>query len=110
MTVNFFSIAAATVATALLASGCAADTSDDPSAGESESAYSEKYDVNALLQDDEMRGGTKLSVARIQAFLESKGSYLATYSEGGRTAATIIAEACVRADISPIYMLARIQT
>jgi hypothetical protein len=102
-------LSVATVALALV-SGCAADTSQDPSSGESEAALSEKYDINELMQDDEMRGGTKLSVARIQAFLQEKGSYLAGYSEGGRTAATIIADACKRANISPIYMLARIQT
>jgi hypothetical protein len=108
----FFRLAALSAATVLagLLSGCAAETSDDPSAGTTESALSEKYDVNELMQDEEMRGGSKLSVARIQAFLESKGSYLARYEEGGRTAATIIADSCRRANISPIYMLARIQT
>jgi hypothetical protein len=113
MSGTFFRLAAlsaAAVTVACMSSGCAAETSDEPSADDSESALSEKYDVTALLQDDEMRGGNKLSIARIQAFLEAKGSYLATYSEDGRTAATIIAEACRRADISPIYMLARIQT
>lgn len=108
----FFRLAALSAATAVaaLASGCAAETTEDPTSGDTESALSEKYDVNELMQDDEMRGGTKLSVARIQAFLESKGSYLARYEEGGRTAATIIADSCKRANISPIYMLARIQT
>jgi hypothetical protein len=112
MSVLFFRLAALAGACVLasVASGCAAESTDEPSGSETESALSEKYDVNALLQDDEMRGGTKLSVARIQAFLEAKGSYLASYSEGGRTAATIIADSCKRSNISPIYMLARIQT
>lgn len=103
-------VSAATIALGLV-SGCAADTSDDPNAGDgqSEDALAERYDINDLMHDDEMRGGTRLSAARIQTFLESKGSYLAGYSEGGRTAATIIADSCKRADISPIYMLARIQ-
>jgi len=107
----FLRLAALSAATVVagLASGCAAEATDDPSSGETESAYSEKYDVNELLQDDQMRGGEKLTVARIQAFLEAKGSYLATYTEGGRTAATIIADSCKRSNISPIYMLARIQ-
>ena len=108
----FFRLAAfsAGIALSCVSSGCTAASTDDPSTGDTESALSEKYDVTALLQDDEMRGGAKLSVARIQSFLEAKGSYLATYSEGGRTAATIIADSCKHADISPIYMLARIQT
>lgn len=107
--VRLAALAAASVV-AGLASGCAAEATDDPSSDDAESALSERYDVNELMQDDEMRGGTKLSVARIQAFLETKGSYLARYSEGGRTAATIIADSCKRANISPVYMLARIQT
>ena len=106
---RFTALFAATVL-ASLASGCAAEATDEPTSGDTESALSEKYDVNELMQDDEMRGGTKLSVARIQSFLESKGSYLASYNEGGRTAAMIVADSCKRANISPIYMLARIQT
>lgn len=107
----FLRLAALSAATVVagLASGCAAEATDNPSSGEAESAYSEKYDVNELLQDDQMRGGERLTVARIQAFLEAKGSYLATYTEGGRTAAAIIADSCKRSNISPIYMLARIQ-
>lgn len=92
----------------LAISGCGAVASDDPSAAD-DSALSEKYDVEQLMQDSEMRGGDRLSVARIQAFLETKGSFLATHSEGGRTAATIVAESCRHWNISPVYMLARIQ-
>jgi hypothetical protein len=102
-------LAGASVAVGLV-SGCAADTSEDPSSGVTADALSQKYDIHELMQDDEMRGGTKLSADQIQSFLASKGSYLANYSEGGRTAATIIADSCKRANISPIYMLARIQT
>jgi hypothetical protein len=111
---TFFRFAAVVAVTSVTAfvSGCAAEDVEDPAAGsgEGESALSEKYDVNELMQDSEMRGGTKLSVARIQAFLESKGSYLASYEEEGQSAAQIIADNCKRANISPIYMLARIQT
>lgn len=99
---------AASLAATQMLVGCAAHTTDDVS-NEAESALSEKYDVNQLLEDDQVRGGEKLSAARIQAFLETKGSFLAGYGEGGRTAATIIAESCKRWDISPIYMLTRIQ-
>jgi hypothetical protein len=90
------------------AMGCAAPV-DDPSAADTESALTEKYDVTLLMQDDELRGGTKLNAAQIQAFLETKGSYLAGYHEGGRSAATLIADSAKRWDISPIYLLARIQ-
>ena len=88
--------------------GCASAATEDAPADD-ESALTERYDVAALFEDDQVRGGDKLDVARIQSFLQTKGSYLASYSEGGRTAATIIAESCHHWDISPIYMLARIQ-
>lgn len=112
---TFFRVAS--VCTALIATsasslvmGCAAESTDENDPAETEDAISEKYDVNELMLDSEMRGGTKISAARIQKFLEDKGSYLATYEEDGRTAANIIADACKSANISPVYMLARIQT
>src|SRR4051812_14009681 len=88
----------------LLPGAGAAPAADEPSAGDDESALSEKYDVDALLEDNDVRGGDRLSEQRIQSFLETKGSYLATHVEGGRTAAKIIADSCKHWNINPVYM------
>jgi hypothetical protein len=96
----------------LFLGACAAPTSDaaeQPSENGEESALSEKYDIDALLEDNDVRGGDRLSQDQIQSFLETKGSYLASYTEGGRSAAKIIHDSCTHWNINPVYMLARIQ-
>lgn len=89
---------------------CATEVEDEP-VGDDEAAIRERYDVHALLEDDEVRGGSAIGVPQVQAFLESKGSFLAGYTEprSGKSAAELIIAACREYDIHPVYMLSRIQ-
>ncbi|OQB06171.1 MAG: FG-GAP repeat protein [bacterium ADurb.Bin212] len=50
---------------------------------------------NNLISDDAFIATKSMSVSDIQSFLELKGSYLAGYSENGRTAAQIIYDAAL---------------
>ncbi len=99
-------------ATALVLSlgACATDVDDEP-VSDDEAAVRERYDIHQLLTDDDLRGGRGITVADVQGFLESKGSYLARYEDprSGKSAAEIIHAACTRYEINPVYMLARIQ-
>ncbi|RKH51369.1 hypothetical protein D7Y23_10220 [Corallococcus sp. AB050B] len=70
-----------------------------------------KYDMHRLLEDSDVTGGTGITPAQVQAFLQQQGSYLAGYTDPawGKTAATLIVERSRASNISPLYMLARIQ-
>ncbi|WP_224244504.1 hypothetical protein [Hyalangium gracile] len=70
------------------------------------------YDMNRLLEDADITGGQWITTAQVQQFLQQKGSYLATYTDPawGKTAAALIVERSKAYQISPLYMLARIQT
>jgi hypothetical protein len=67
-------------------------------------------DRHHLLDDAELEGDQSVTVAQIQALLADQGSALASYSEGGRTAAQWIVQESIAQHISPIYMIARIET
>lgn len=70
------------------------------------------FDINALLSDDDVRGGQAITQAEVQAFLDAKGSFLAGYTDPdfNQPAAQLIVEQSLAQGISPLYMLARIQT
>ena len=63
-----------------------------------------------VLADDMIFGGEAISTAQVQDFLTIKGSFLATYTTGGRTGAQLIVELARDHGVNPLYMLARIQT
>jgi hypothetical protein len=67
-------------------------------------------DRNRLIEDSDLVGDQSVTVAQIQKLLVNHGSALATYSEGGRTAAQWIVQESVAKQISPVYMVARIET
>jgi hypothetical protein len=72
-----------------------------------------EYDMHRLLEDSDVTGGQWITTAQVQQFLQQKGSYLATYKDpawGNKTAAALIVEQSKAQTISPLYMLARIQT
>jgi hypothetical protein len=71
-----------------------------------------EYDMHRLLEDADIRGGQWITTAQVQQFLQQKGSYLAGYTDPawGKTAAALIVERSKAYSISPLYMLARIQT
>ncbi len=67
-------------------------------------------DRNRLVEDADLAGDQSVTVAQIQQLLVNSGSALASYSEGGRTAAQWIVQESTAAGISPVYMVARIET
>jgi hypothetical protein len=67
-------------------------------------------DRHRLIEDADLFGDQTVTVAQIQKLLEKFGSALATYSEGGRTAAQWIVYESKAQQISPVYMVARIET
>jgi hypothetical protein len=72
-----------------------------------------EYDMHRLLEDSDITGGQWITVTQVQQFLTQKGSYLATYKDpawSNKTAAALIVERSKAYTISPLYMLARIQT
>lgn len=107
------SLLLATIALATAAPGCASQTDsgeeDQPVVDENGEAITTRYDENELLQDVDLRGGQAITAAQVQRFLDQKGSYLARYSEHGRSAARIIVEESQGKRVNPVYMLARIQ-
>ncbi|HYH95440.1 hypothetical protein [Hyalangium sp.] len=100
---------------ALYAMGCGPTENEpvvDELTGEVLQEATVKYDMHRLLEDADITGGAWITVAQVQQFLQQKGSYLAGYTDPawGKTAATLIVERSRAYNISPLYMLARIQT
>jgi CHAP domain len=64
------------------------------------------------MTDADMKGGQSITVAKMQSFLASKGSALAKYvdPDSHKTAAEEIVTASQGSGLSPVYMLARIQS
>jgi hypothetical protein len=70
-----------------------------------------RFAPGALLTDELLRGGEQITVAQVQDFLALEGSGLASYAApDGRTAAELIVDLALDHGVSPLYMLARIQT
>ena len=68
------------------------------------------YSAGNLISDGEFTNWTVLGASGIQAFLNTKGgTRLRTFSEGGRSAAQIIANAARDNGINPLVILATIQ-
>ncbi|WNG17796.1 hypothetical protein [Cystobacter fuscus] len=70
-------------------------------------------DMHRLLEDGEIWGGGNITEAEVQGFLNKKSSGLRNYRDpayGNRLAADIIANVSTARGVSPLYMLARIQT
>lgn len=95
----------------LLVAGCAANVESDDGMGTAEDALG--FDQNSVLPDSEFTDASSLSASEIQSFLEhthcGKRSSLADYSEGGKSAAQMIADASSKYDINPIEFLTRLQ-
>jgi hypothetical protein len=78
--------------------------------GTSSEALSRSVLPNRLVEDSAIEGHQDVTAAQVQAFLQKKGSKLASYKEGKLTAAEMIVNRSKAEKISPIYMLARIET
>ncbi|MBS2038488.1 hypothetical protein JST97_26145 [bacterium] len=70
-----------------------------------------KHHVNfsQLITNKEFTDSTALDSAGIQAFLEERNSFLADYSENGKSAAQIIHEAAQKANINPLVVLTTLE-
>lgn len=69
----------------------------------------EAYNANTLCDDTAFINSNRLDDSGIQNFLASNGSFLASFTENGRTAAQIIGAAARENGINPIAILATIQ-
>jgi hypothetical protein len=67
-------------------------------------------DQHRLLEDDQLEGDQLVTSGQVQALLEAEGSALASFVEGGRSAAQWIVQESRAQHISPVYMIARIET
>ncbi len=104
---------------AVIAGGCAAES---VALDEDDTEYFEEIDdaliqrvggrvsATKVLEDEDIEGDQNVTVAQVQALLDESRSSLRDYSVGGRTAAEVIVTQALASRISPIYMLARLQT
>ncbi|MDQ3337970.1 MAG: hypothetical protein M4D80_22635 [Myxococcota bacterium] len=92
----------------LLSFACAAEAPDDPN--EHIRSTVGGLDRHRLIEDADLEGDQSVTVAQIQALLVDQGSALATFSENNRTAAQWIVQESIAQHISPVYMVARIET
>lgn len=67
------------------------------------------YDRNLLCTDSGLVNSNALNATGIQAFLNSKGSFLKSFSQNGQTAAQIIDNAAKENGINPVAILAMLQ-
>lgn len=73
-----------------------------------------EFNPNFIISDEEMQQSNSMTVRDVQKFLETKGSYLATYSaldidDRYKTAAQIIYEAAQRYNVNPKFLLVNLQ-
>jgi hypothetical protein len=91
---------------------CAAPV-DEPARGTTSSVSERSFDRNAVIDDRSMLDAEAMTVADVQKFLDKTPwgtrSALATYTENGKSAATIMVEAAATYGINPIEMLVRVQ-
>ena len=69
-----------------------------------------KINPNHLMDDGDMLGGTSITVEKVQALLTSQRSALATLNQNGMSAAQLIVAQSTANGISPLYIIARIET
>src|SRR4051812_31343431 len=81
---------------------CSAAPIEEPVDGTNSSVTQRAFDKNTVLEDKYLKDTTAMSAADIQAFLDKTPwgtkSVLATYTEGGQTAAQIMHAAAVKYD------------
>jgi hypothetical protein len=68
------------------------------------------FDPNDPMSDADLTGGKAITVKEMQKFLSARGSVLASFNENGQSAAEIIVTSSQKYGISPLYMLARIES
>ncbi|MDB4941795.1 MAG: hypothetical protein JWP97_1329 [Labilithrix sp.] len=109
---RFLGIAGSSVLAAVLAA-CAAPSVDDGESGSASAVSAKAFDRNNVLDDKSMRDTATVTTADVQKFLEKTPwgtrSALATYTEGGKTAAEIMVEVATAQGINPLELLVRAQ-
>jgi len=97
----------------LSTAACSAPAADEPARGTTSSVTERPFDRNAVLDDKSMRDAETLTVSDVQKFLDKTPwgtrSALARYTEGGKSAATIMVDAAKAHGINPLEMLVRVQ-
>ena len=92
---------------------CAAPDLDDGSEGTSAAVTAKPFDKNNIIDDKSMRDATTLTSADVQKLLEKTpwgtASALATYTEGGKSAAEIMTAAAVAHKLNPLELVVRTQ-
>lgn len=100
------------VAAALVA--CSSNDDEDASSSAAHGAVSRgAFDANDVLDDTSLRDSEAMTEDDVQHFLEEtpwgNASVLATYEEGGMTAAQIMTAAAKKHGINPLEMIVRVQ-
>jgi len=108
-----FLTVAGLLAGSVAAVACAAQPADEVVGGDRSSVTQSEFDKNMLVSDTAMRDSTAMTTEDIQAFLDktpwNKKSVLATYEEGGKSAAEIMHDAAEKYGINPLELLVRVQ-
>lgn len=106
------SFAAVVLSFAVASSACSSnvDAPDEEEIGTSSQELGREIPISRLLEDENIEGDQHVTTAQVQSFLAKQGSALATYSAGGRTAAQWIVDESRAQLISPVYLLARLET
>jgi uncharacterized protein (TIGR03382 family) len=92
---------------------CAQPVQDTSAKGSVSAVIQRPFDRNNVLDDKSMLDANAMTVADVQKFLDKTPwgtkSALASYTEGGKTAATIMVETAKAHGINPLEMLVRVQ-
>ena len=85
----------------------------EPSHGSSSAVTAAAFDRNSVLDDKSLRDSDTISADDLQKILDKNPwnttSVLATYTEGGKTAAQIMADTAKAHGINPLEMIVRVQ-
>jgi CHAP domain len=91
---------------------CSGSASGPIQASQSSVSSGSAVDANDVISDANLTGAQGVTASDVEAFLHAKGSALAGYVDpiSGQTAAALIVSLSEASQISPVYMLARIET
>ncbi len=106
-------ISQVSIGLAFVAAACSGSGGPEPSIRiAQEIAAAWRVDPDDVMSDSDLTGSQSVTAAQMQSFLKAEGGLLASYKDPGTgdSAATIIAAFSKKSHISPVYMLARIET
>jgi hypothetical protein len=97
------------LATATVAQGCSS-AQPAPTGGPARQFGETTFSPNDPMSDADLTGGQSITAHQVQLFLEAEGGALESYKENGELASSIIVTLSEKSGISPVYMLARLQS